>query len=341
LTASQKQARGGHPQRLRLDEADEMDWKLLMAVQGQPMERNGILSQTVISSTHHNPEGTMTKVLELAREKGWPVYQWGYPETLEPEGWLSRFQMERKKQELTAETWRVEVEMGEPSTEGRAIMEDKVEAMFLGPELTLEENEEREFEAPTEGAQYATGADWGQATDYTEIATLRVDTRPMRLVAYRFMRRRPYPEMVAKLDDRLARYPGEACHDYTGVGHVGEFLTAQVEDVTMVGRVRHDLFRDYVLAVEREEIRAPRVGRLYRQHKYCRTKDLYGHGEDAHPPDGVVALAMANKAASVLPVRLLFAEEGPATVKMQTAVGLNRAARFLRSGNGGNGAHPS
>lgn len=270
LAASQKQARGGHPQRLRCDEIDEMDWKLLKAVMGQPMGSSGIESQTVLSSTHHNPEGTMTKVLELAQEKGWPVYQWGYPETLEPHGWLTRHQLERKRVELTSETWRVEVEMGEPSTEGRAIMEEKVEAMFTGPDITVQENEEREFEEPVEGAYYATGADWGQTTDFTEIVTFRTDVRPLRLVAYRYMRRRPYPEMVAKLDARLARYPGEAAHDYTGVGRVGEFLEAgNIEDVTMVGRVRTDLFLDYVLAVERGELRSPRITRLYRQHKYC------------------------------------------------------------------------
>lgn len=271
LAASQKQARGGHPQRLRLDEADEMDWKLFNAVRGQPMGSGDVLSQTTISSTLHNPEGTMSLAIEEAREKGWPIFQWGYPETLEPHGWLSHFQLERSRQTISAETWRVEVEMGEPSTEGRAIMEEKVEAMFslTDKELHVEENQEYEFEPPEEGATYATGADWGQTKDFTELATLRTDVRPMRLVAYRFMRRRPYPEMVSKLDDRLARYPGDAAHDYTGVGRVGEFLSSPVEDVTMVGQARRDLFLNYVLAVEREELKAPRVTRLYKQHKYC------------------------------------------------------------------------
>jgi hypothetical protein len=355
LAASQRQARGGHPQRLRCDEIDEMDWRLLKAVMGQPMAAGGVDSQTVLSSTHHNPEGTMTEVLKLAREKGWPVYQWGYQETLEPHGWLSRYQLERKRQELTTDTWRVEVEMEEPSTEGRAIMTDKVEAMFVGPEVEVAENEEREFEAPVppdpvtgrERATYATGTDWGQATDYTEIATFRTDVRPMRLVAYRYMRRRAYPEMVAKLDARLGRYPGAAAHDYTGVGRVGEFLREDVEDVTMVGRVRRDLFLEYVLAVEREQLRAPRVTRLYRQHKFVRTQDLYSHGQGCHPPDGLVACAMAHKAASQPAMRLLFAQAGPQQVRVETADGLARATSFLRrdgngSGNGCNGTadHP-
>lgn len=312
LTASQKQARGGHPERLRLDEADEMDWKLLTAVLGQPMSRNGVEAQTVISSTHHNPDGTMTQVLREAREKGWPVYQWGYQETIEPHGWLTRAQMERTRQQMTAETWRVEVELNEPSSEGRAIMTEKVEKMFSLDAVAVEENEEHEFEpplpdvmvggVPVSQATYATGVDWGQTSHYSEFVTFRTDVRPKRLVAYRYLRRRPYPEMIAKLDERLARYPGECAHDYTGVGRVGEFLEHQVEDVTLVGQKRSDLFRDYILAVEREEYVAPRVTRLYEQHRFVRTDDLYGNG---HPPDGVVACAMANKAAGTAPLRVL------------------------------------
>lgn len=333
LTSSQKQARGGHPERLRLDEADEMDFKILKAVMGQPMGRDGVDSQTVISSTHHNPEGTMTQVLELAKEKGWPVYQWGYPETLAPNGWLTQYQVDRKKQEMTSEAWRIEVEMGEPSIEGRAFMEEKIEKMFVGEPITVDENDEVEFEMPREGATYATGVDWGQSGHYTEIVTFRTDVRPLQLVAYRYMRRRPYPEMVAKLDYRLVRYPGDAAHDYTGVGRVGEFLTeGTVEDVTMVGRVRDDLFREYVLAVEREELRAPRIERLYKQHKFCRTQDLFGHGENAHPPDGLVACAMANKAGGSTPVRLLFAENTGSRTNYEATAVKGRATDFLRRG---------
>jgi hypothetical protein len=367
LTASQKQARGGHPERLRLDEADEMDYKLLKAVMGQPMGRNGVESNTVISSTHHNPEGTMTKVLEMAATKGWPIYQWGYPETMETNvwgpqdgerGWLTTVQIARSKATMSEETWRVEVEMGEPSTEGRALMEERVDAMFCltkdgvrfdpsdaelakAAEFDVEENEEIEFEPPVEGASYATGTDWGQTTDFTEIATVRTDVRPKRLVAYRYMRRRPYPEMVAKVDERITRYPGEAAHDYTGVGRVGEFIENTMQDVTMVGQVRRDLFLNYVLAVERREFVAPRVRRLYRQHKYVRTKDLYKSGDDCHPPDGFVAMAMAHKAGENHPVRVLFAQSSEQVTREETTKGLKSAAAFLSRASTGNAMSPA
>jgi hypothetical protein len=50
--ASQKSIRGPHPQRLRIDEADDVALGLLDAAMGQPMSKPGIAKQTVFSGTH-------------------------------------------------------------------------------------------------------------------------------------------------------------------------------------------------------------------------------------------------------------------------------------------------
>lgn len=81
LMASQRSVRGTHPQRLRMDEIDEMDLEILEASLGTVMDgrrglQKGITSQIVMSSTHQHPDGTMTKKLAEAREKGWPIYEW-------------------------------------------------------------------------------------------------------------------------------------------------------------------------------------------------------------------------------------------------------------------------
>jgi len=82
LAASTKSARGRHPQRMRLDEVDEMDRFVFESALGQPMAKRGIASQTLIGSTHHYPNGTFTYILEdLAPEKGWPVMEWCYRES--------------------------------------------------------------------------------------------------------------------------------------------------------------------------------------------------------------------------------------------------------------------
>ena len=130
LTASQTAVRGAHPTRLLLDEIDEMELRILEAAQGQPMDRDGVRAQTVMSSTHQYPDGTVTAMRRRAAELGWPVYEWCYRETLAPHGWLTEDQVTRKRGELSRTMWAVEYELQEPSAEGRAIDPAAVERMF-------------------------------------------------------------------------------------------------------------------------------------------------------------------------------------------------------------------
>lgn len=76
LMASQTSVRGPHPQRLRLDEIDEMELSILEAAQGQPMTKRGIQTQTVLSSTHQYPDRTVSEMLKRARDKSFPVFRW-------------------------------------------------------------------------------------------------------------------------------------------------------------------------------------------------------------------------------------------------------------------------
>jgi hypothetical protein len=63
LAASSRAVRGPHPSRLRIDEATSWTLVIFDAALGQTMARGGVPAQTVISSTHHYPDGTMTEVL--------------------------------------------------------------------------------------------------------------------------------------------------------------------------------------------------------------------------------------------------------------------------------------
>ena len=274
LTASQTSVRGAHPARLRLDEADEMRLPILEAAQGQPMDQGAVRAQTVIASTHQHPDGTMTAVLRRAAEQGWPVYEWCYRETLEPHGWLTEDQVTRKRTEITAQIWRTEFDLQESSAEGRAIDPDAVEW------------------AAAAAGWYAHGADWAQAVDFTVVVTLRCDVQPLQLVAATRTHRRPWPVMIGILNAIGTRYPGPVAHDATGGGTVvAEYVTLHdVIDFQMTGRQRRDLFISYIAALERHELKLPRLEPFYREHKYCRVDDLFGKG---HPPDTVVAMALA------------------------------------------------
>ena len=242
---------------------------------------------------------SQTAVLQRAAARDWPVYEWCYRDTLEPHGWLTQAQVDRKRAEVPEQTWLSEYDLQEPSAEGRAIDSAAVDWTFdpqrgTGGAAQLDQGWEGEAPADAAEAYYAHGADWGQAVDYTVIATLRCDVRPLPLVAAYRSHRRPWPVMIGVLNDRMARYPGGAAHDHTGGGRVvGEYVTAPILDVDMVGQRRRDLFIDYFAAIERHEITAPRVEPFYSEHRFCRVDDVFGSG---HPPDTVVAMALAYRA---------------------------------------------
>ncbi len=317
LMASQASVRGPHPQRLRLDEIDEMALEIFEAAMGQTMESDGVAAQTVASSTHQHADRTMTEVLRRAADKGWPVAEWCYRETMQ--GWLIPSEVERKRSEVTDAMWQVEYDLQEPSPEHRAIQPEAVEAMFdakLGGYkgrsgeyieveppafvcgkcgLSAEQGEDPK--CPNCGrdvmvlAQYATGADWGKKKDWTIIITNRTDVKPARLVAFERCGRLPWPIMVEKFDKQVRRYDSRAAHDGTGLGTVvDDLLSVAATSFTMVGRARSDLLSNYIKAIESGEVVSPRIDFMYNEHKYASVDDVYGRG---HLPDTIAAGALA------------------------------------------------
>ncbi|MCE7937058.1 MAG: hypothetical protein DYG90_00360 [Chloroflexi bacterium CFX6] len=270
--ASTRAARGPHPSRLRIDEADELSVTIFNAALGQTMAKRGVPAQTVVSSTHHYPDATMTEVLTRARKRRWPVYEWCWRETLRtadnPEGWLDPGEVERKRGEVPDEMWLTEYDLQEPSVEGRAINTDAVEAAFSADrgQFAGAAGEVIVLENPDPESLYVTGADWGRKRDWTIIATFKIVSRsPLRLrcVAWQREGRTAWPEMIAWYNRRLATYGGGGAHDGTGLG---------------------DVIEGYVDAPASV-------------HLYCRVDDLYREGETFHPPDTFVAGALAYHAA--------------------------------------------
>lgn len=317
LMASQRSVRGPHPQRLRLDEIDEMDLRILDAAMGQPMEADtGIAAQTVMSSTHQYADGTMTEIIRRANEKGWPIHEWCYLETsAAPTGWLKQSETERKRQEVTSAMWATEYDLQEPSPESRAIQPQAVEAMFRRDLGTWRGSNQEyiEIEAPvvvcrecghkqlrgkkcaecnaeTRESCYATGADWAKKQDWTVIPTMCLDYEPARIIAFERCGRLPWPVMVEKFDRRLERYSGGGAHDGTGLGDVvNDLLTKRARSVVMVGRARSDLLSNYISAIERGELESPMIEFMYNEHKYASVDDVYGSG---HLPDSIAAGAL-------------------------------------------------
>lgn len=295
LLASQRSVRGPHPQRLRLDEIDEMDLDILEAAQGQPMTAKGITTQTLMSSTHQYPDGTMTEMLRRARDRGWPVYEWCYKETsAPPDGWLSKEDIERKRNEVSEVMWKMEYDLHEPSFDVQAIDRHAVE-FYFNPDLGSyagESNKYLEFEAPVEGAKYVTGVDWAKEKDYSVFVTYRADAFPWRMVAFERVGRLPWPAQVARLDKRLNRYKGLCAHDATGLGNVVADLIEhdKVQHVVLSKPRKDAMLNEYIGAIEDRNLIAPRIKWMFEEHLYVRLEALFG---TQHTPDSVIAGAMA------------------------------------------------
>lgn len=309
LMASTKSVRGPHPQRMRLDEIDEMELNVLESAQGQPMRKRNkdgelIETNTVMSSTHQYPDGTMTTLLRRAKEQNWPVYHWCFRETSNPkDGWLKQDEIERKKSEIPSAMWSAEYELQEPSFQGRAIDEDAVNTMFdpLLGEVEGREGQYIQLGKPRRDRDYITGADWAKSRDQTVICTWDVTEEPWRLVAYERIARRPWPVMVKRLNVRWRKYGGKVAHDATGLGGVIDDLIevpkfAEQRDlngIIMAGRQRAEIINEYVNAVESGKLIAPRIGTMYDEHRFVTPDDLYNGSASAHLPDSIAAAALA------------------------------------------------
>jgi hypothetical protein len=295
---------------MRLDEIDEMDMKVLESAQGQPMRKKNIVTgnwvdtNTVMSSTHQYPDGTMTKILKRAEVQGWPVYQWCYKESSNPiDGWLTEDEIERKRQEITLAMWSAEYDLQEPSFEGRAIDEASVDAMFdqnFGVAPAGEGKYIEVFE-PRRDRDYVTGVDWAKSKDFTVIWTFDATVEPWVTVAFERIQRRPWPVMVDRLSKRLRRYGGKVAHDATGIGGVIDdyieipegMRERDVHAIILGGRNRSDMITNYVSAIEQKLLKAPRLQWPYDEHRFVTPDNLYNGSTSAHLPDSIAAGALA------------------------------------------------
>jgi len=309
LMASTASVRGPHPQRLRMDEIDEMDLNVLESAQGQPMRKknqDGVLleTNTVMSSTHQYPEGTMTTMLKRAEEEGWPVYEWCYRESMNPvDGWLDPDEVERKRREIPTAMWEAEYDLQEPSFKGRAIQEQAVDFMF-NPKFGVASGDEGKYievEAPRDDRDYITGVDWAKSKDFTVIWTFDATEEPWRTVAFERINRRPWPAMIARLNERLRQYGGKVAHDATGIGGVvDDFIEIprgvrpqDVHAITIGGRNKSDMVNDYISGIEQGKILAPRILWAYDEHRFATPDDLYGSSKNGHLPDSIAAGMLA------------------------------------------------
>lgn len=304
LTASQRTVRGPHPARLLLDEIDEMDYSILTAALGQPLPQKNwmgvkIPAQTAMASTWQNTDGTFAKEYKRFQEMGHPVYTWCYKDSANPiDGWLDQETIDQKRSEIPSEMWRVEYDLGEPSIGNRAIDSEAVEDMFKQdpPKPVKYSKEYEEYKIADYNAldDYVIAADWAKSQDFTVITVWRATAVPAELVYYIRVNRRPYPYMVGLFNSLQKKYSADGIHDATGLGGVvSDYLEGKAYGFMMTGRARDDMLSEYVSAVEKGMVKAPRIPSMYTAHKYARVEDLYSRAQEYHLPDEVCSAALA------------------------------------------------
>jgi hypothetical protein len=297
LMASTASVRGPHPQRLRMDEVDEMDLHILDAAMGQTMSKPAIPAQTVLSSTHHYPDHTMTEILRRAHDRGWPVYEWCWRETLEPHGWLPQSEVTRKRS-------RSPTPCGRRNTTSRSRRPTTARS---SPKPSSG------CSAATSGCSLALLASWCRSKGRSAArATRTVPTGRASRTTRRSSRCAPTcarcawspgsgsaacpgRRWSAYLEDRHRRIRRRALHDGTGLGDViAGYLTRPATAFILVGRDRSGSVLGIRQRDRARRDRAPLISSLQSEHKFVTTKDLYE--PSGHPPDGVVAGALAYRA---------------------------------------------
>jgi hypothetical protein len=151
LAASPKSVRGPHPQKLRLDELDEMDEFIYNSAMGQPKANFGIKDNIVISSTLHHAFGLMTKVIDERERTGAKLFQWCVYDVTEPFGFWAIDEIARRKQQIPEEMWDSEYLLKRPQV-GDAIYD----FMVVDKAYRRGFNIDYEKEILTQG-----GIDWG------------------------------------------------------------------------------------------------------------------------------------------------------------------------------------
>lgn len=318
LKASQHSARGGHPHRLRMDEVDDMDRAILKAALGQVGPAAGVPSQVVLGGTYHLPDGTMRYVLkELSKEKAWPIRRWCWRESLVANGgWLTDEKLERTRVTVPASMWAVEYDLQEPSAEGRIFSEDQLKVLFqkeLGEVKTGLSEAWRADALPTL-VVYAHGQDLAEERHHSVRVGLKCDERPWRIVDYERSRGVAYEVTAMRFRSALTSLPGPSRFDKTGPGTMFDRLLLYNEQGELVGPIdrceglkttpglgrgpgtisRALLLGQYATAVSQGELVGPSIETLEEEHRYANQDQLFGKG---HPPDGIVACALAYDAA--------------------------------------------
>lgn len=130
LAASQKSVRGPHPQKLALDEVDEMDKELYFAALGQPKAAYGIPDRIIASSTLHHAYGLMSEIVDNRDTYNAGLKRWCTEELTAPYGFWTKEELDRKKAQMPDGVWKAEYLLERPTSKGSVYDWDSIERAY-------------------------------------------------------------------------------------------------------------------------------------------------------------------------------------------------------------------
>jgi hypothetical protein len=197
---------------------------------------------------------------------------------------------------VSEETFNREYENQEPHGEGRVWSDAAIDYMFdktLG-EFKGKVGEVCCIQKPHPELSFYHAADWAKKQDSTILTTFqkRPGDMPDIMVNWLRLEKMPWPVMVGKFNEIVKDYGGASAHDMTGVGGVvDDMLDHKSTGIDFAKRkLVWDILEDYVVAIERGEIKAPYIEHAYYEHKYATRDQLFG---TAHLPDSICSAALA------------------------------------------------
>lgn len=229
------------------------------------------------------------------------------------DGWLDQQTIDMKRREVGSERWRVEYDLGEPSIGNRAFNTPDVDEMFIKmdsdraaelwpitdpAEFTLRQTkdfQEYHFEDYRQDRDYVISADWAKEQDWTVITVTDATYLPAKVVHWVRFHHLSWPTMVGRYNKLLNDYRCgyNAIHDGTGVGNViNDMVDERAHGFLMTGEKRDNMLYDFIVAVERHLIVAPRVRDFYEAVKFASTEMLFARGKEFHLPDEVCSMAL-------------------------------------------------
>ena len=316
LTASPKNVRGRHPQRLRIDEVDEADKQLIDSALGCPQDdtNNGIPQNTLMASTHQHADGTLTAYINWAKETNnaageiiVPIYKYCFHDVLTTNGgFMDPKEIEKKRLMIPEYMFRTEYLNGDPSVENSIFDEDDIAYMFdkrLGEFegvvkegfITPDKLTEEDMEIIEAEYSYYLGADWAKKVDstvFTVLARSPDDESPDILVGWQRLQKTNYPDQIQKFQDLKKRYPGPSAHDGAGPGEViDDYLEDSSEPVNFSTiKLRNKIMNDLILAIQQRKIKGPYIEWMYDHFKYATYEQFFGKD---HLPDSIASMALA------------------------------------------------